>query len=87
MGNVTGAMVFQSSVIPVIGIAFTKWEISSLAVGSAVLALLSGILVKITVWRYGKVRVRVMLTGGVLYLIFLGFIIWAWVSGHSALLS
>lgn len=87
MGNVTGAMVFQSSIIPVIGIAFTKWEISSLAVGSAVLALLSAILVKITIWRYGKVRVRVMLTGGVLYLIFLGFIVWAWVSGHSALLS
>ena len=39
IGNLTGAMVFQSSVIPAIGIALTPWKLDTLALWSAFLAL------------------------------------------------
>ena len=39
MGNITGAMVFQSSMIPALGIAFTPWVLEPLALASALLAL------------------------------------------------
>ncbi|MGC7845895.1 sodium:calcium antiporter [Desulforudis sp. 1088] len=44
VGNVTGAMVFQSSVVPSIGIAFTSWHLTPAACLSAVLALVSALL-------------------------------------------
>jgi len=44
VGNVTGAMVFQSSVVPTIGIAFTSWHLTPAACLSAVLALISALL-------------------------------------------
>lgn len=45
MGNITGAMVFQGSIIPTIGILMTPWSISTLAAISAALALLSSIII------------------------------------------
>ncbi|MFX4262522.1 sodium:calcium antiporter [Pelotomaculum propionicicum] len=45
MGNITGAMVFQGSIIPTIGILLTPWSISTLAAISAALALLSSIII------------------------------------------
>lgn len=45
MGNITGAMVFQGSIIPTIGILLTPWSISTLAAISAGLALLSSIII------------------------------------------
>jgi cation:H+ antiporter len=45
MGNITGAMVFQGSIIPTIGILMTPWSISTLAAMSAALALLSSIII------------------------------------------
>ncbi len=39
LGNITGARVFQSSLIPALGIALTPWVLSDLAVISAALAL------------------------------------------------
>jgi cation:H+ antiporter len=51
MGNITGAMVFQSTVIPAIGIAFTEWNLLAAhgrgqpALISAAIAILSGALV------------------------------------------
>lgn len=57
MGNITGAMVFQSSLIPAIGIAFTEWELTAVpgkpqaALMSAAVAIISGILVLASVVR------------------------------------
>ncbi|KAF0223986.1 MAG: inner membrane protein, partial [bacterium] len=48
LGNITGAMVFQSSLIPALGIALTPWELNPLALISAVLALTSAGIVYLT---------------------------------------
>lgn len=75
LGNITGAMVFQSSIPAAIGIAFTGWNLDGLTLFSAIIALAAAGLV------YGWVRVRgtlapqVLLCGGLLYLIYLGAII------------
>ncbi|MFZ3170803.1 MAG: sodium:calcium antiporter [Carboxydocellales bacterium] len=74
MGNITGAMVFQSSIIPAIGITFTPWALSWLPVASAVLALTSAALVLITVYRTGRLKPQILMMGGLLYLVFIGLI-------------
>ena len=41
VGNITGAMVFQSSIIPAIGILLTEWQLEPVGILSAVLALIA----------------------------------------------
>ena len=43
LGNISGAMVFQSSLIPVIGILLTEWKLEPIALFSAGLALAAAI--------------------------------------------
>ncbi len=45
MGNVTGAMVFQSTFPVSVGIIFTDWQITGYALLSACLAILSGLII------------------------------------------
>jgi len=59
MGNITGAMVFQSCLPPVIGICFTTWHFRPIAahapsLASAAAALISGIV--LMVWMIGRDR-------------------------------
>jgi cation:H+ antiporter len=57
LGNITGAMVFQSTLIPAIGIAFTEWELLAgahkpqAALFSAAVAIFSGAMVLRAVGR------------------------------------
>ncbi|MDO4553240.1 MAG: sodium:calcium antiporter, partial [Bacillota bacterium] len=44
MGNITGAMVFQSSLIPALGIALTSWTLTPLAILNACIALTSSVI-------------------------------------------
>ena len=44
LGNITGAMVFQSTIPIAVGLALTDWDLSRFAVVSCVLGLLGGIL-------------------------------------------
>ncbi|HAG09016.1 MAG TPA: hypothetical protein DCK87_05600 [Desulfotomaculum sp.] len=72
LGNITGAMVFQGSIIPAVGILLTSWVLSEAALLSAILALVSA-LFTLTIIKYrGFLDARHLLTyGGVFYLIFL----------------
>ncbi|GAB6274068.1 MAG: sodium:calcium antiporter [Peptococcaceae bacterium] len=72
LGNITGAMVFQGSIIPAVGILLTSWVLSEAALLSAILAIVSA-LFTLTVIRYrGFLDARHLLTyGGVFYLVFL----------------
>ncbi len=68
LGNITGAMVFQSSVIPAIGIALTPWELSPVALLSAILALISALVIYLLIRFRGHLDSRVILcTGGLFY--------------------
>jgi cation:H+ antiporter len=82
LGNITGAMVFQSTFPVAIGLAFTDWRLwqggNWHALAAAGVALLSGALL------YGRLRlskkgfgVGSLLFGGVLYAAFFGVTLWS----------
>lgn len=71
MGNITGAMVFQSTIIPMIGILFTPWMLSPLAALSAGLALLSSLTVFLFVTKQKELKAKVMFFPAAIYGIFL----------------
>lgn len=76
LGNITGAMVFQSSILPAIGILLTPWELTGLAVFSAVLAILSAALMYVPIALNGRISPMTLLTGGFFYLVFLCFVVY-----------
>jgi len=71
LGNITGAMVFQSSVIPSIGILMSPWTLEPLATFSALLALGSAGLAYYSIRRRGKLLPVHLLMGGLFYLVFI----------------
>lgn len=71
LGNLTGAMVFQSSVIPAIGIALTPWKLDALALWSAFLALGAALYPFLSLQRKGVIFPASLLIGGVFYLLFI----------------
>jgi cation:H+ antiporter len=76
MGNITGAMVFQSSILPAVGILFTPWLLTQIAVLSALLALLSSTIVYMFVKKQKQLRVAVMLYPVAIYGLFI-FLVFA----------
>ncbi|MBF0505389.1 MAG: sodium:calcium antiporter [Nitrospirae bacterium] len=70
LGNITGAMVFQSTFTVSVGLFFTDWRISGLALLSAVLALVSSLIVIVSIQFGKKVSPGAMLFGGVIYAIY-----------------
>lgn len=75
LGNITGAMVFQSSVIPALGIALTPWRLTDLALVSAVLSLASAATVLLVIAGHGHLRPPVLLLGGLYYSSFLALVL------------
>lgn len=71
VGNITGAMVFQSSLIPALGIALTPWKLEPLALWSAILALGAGYFILSTLRRRGLVTPLHFVGAGAFYLIFI----------------
>lgn len=71
LGNITGAMVFQSSIIPAIGILLTPWQLQDLALISAGLALLAAAVPFWYVRTKGRLKPSQLLAGGGFYLLFL----------------
>lgn len=71
LGNITGAMVFQSSIPVSIGLLFTEWSLEWINIASIVIALSAA------AWMYYCVKVRnsmsyrVMLAAGSLYLLYI----------------
>jgi cation:H+ antiporter len=70
LGNITGAMLFQSTIPVTFGILFTPWNLDALSLFAAALALASGALVYLALERSGKLRARHLMVGGVFYLAF-----------------
>lgn len=73
LGNITGAMVFQSSVLPAIGIICTGWGIHDLGhagIGSIVVALLATMIFWVDIMLHKRLSAYAMLLGGLLYALF-----------------
>jgi cation:H+ antiporter len=71
LGNITGAMVFQSTVPVTFGVLFTSWELGPLNILSAALALVSGGFIYIMLRRAANLHSWHLMVGGVFYLVFL----------------
>jgi cation:H+ antiporter len=75
VGNMTGAMVFQSTFPVSIGLLFTPWHVEGMALVSAVLALLSAAIVFGTVLSGRRISSAVMMIGGVFYAVYAAAVI------------
>ncbi len=84
LGNVAGAMVFQSTIPVTIGVLLTPWQLGTYGTIAAVFALLSGLLI------WAQIRVRAtqnslplssLMLGGSLYVIFIGYVVFSIVRG------
>ena len=80
MGNITGAMVFQSAIPTVVALVLAGeyWHIdqgSQLAFASAGIAFLAVAAVFIPAWRRAAIDGRSLLVGGVLYLVYLALVL------------
>ena len=80
LGNITGAMVFQSAIPTVVGLVFAAgtWVVgegSYVAFGSAALALIATAVIFIPARRRGGLDGKHLLIGGVFYLGYLLFVI------------
>lgn len=70
MGNITGAMVFQSTFPVSVGLIFTEWHLTGMALFSALIALTSALAVLIEVSFKKRLSPISLLFGGVLYLLY-----------------
>jgi cation:H+ antiporter len=80
MGNITGAMVFQSTIPTVVALLFASgaWHFtdgSRLAFASAGIAFISSALIFIPMARAGRLTGRRLLVGGAFYLIYVGAVV------------
>ena len=80
LGNVAGAMVFQSTVPVTIGVLLTPWQLGQFGTIAAVFALISGALIWIqlrTRARDNSLPLSALMLGGSLYVVFLGYVVWS----------
>jgi cation:H+ antiporter len=79
MGNITGAMVFQSTIPTVVALLFAAdaWHFSGdsrVAFGSAGIALIASALIFIPMARSGRLLGRRLLIGGAFYVVYLAIV-------------
>jgi len=70
MGNITGAMVFQATFPVTVGLLFTDWHIKGMALFSAVLAMISSLVVLVMIIIRKRLSPLTMLFPGSLYLLY-----------------
>lgn len=71
LGNMTGAMVFQSTFPVSIGLLFTSWEIKGLALVSAIIALTLGTFYLLFLKIFKKLPPYILLFSGLAYLFYI----------------
>ncbi len=79
LGNVAGAMVFQSTIPVTIGVLLTPWQLGQFGTVAAVFALLSGALIWVQLRlraRENALPVSALMLGGSLYVVFIGYVLW-----------
>lgn len=71
LGNLTGAMVFQSCIPVAVGLWLTPWVLNKASLLSAIAAIASGIVLVVYMRRTGKLTPFILLSGGGFYVAFL----------------
>jgi cation:H+ antiporter len=75
LGNITGAMVFQSTIPIAFGLVFTEWDLDSHSLLSAGLGVAGGILAYEALHRRGRFVLPAIIGWGVLYAVFLIYVL------------
>ncbi len=75
LGNITGAMVFQSCIPVSIGILATSWKLDTITIVSALLALGSALVTYIWIKVKKQLNPIPLMSGGLFYLFFILFLI------------
>jgi cation:H+ antiporter len=75
LGNITGAMVFQSTLPVAIGLAFTDWALDAYSVLAACLALAGGLVAIVTLQIRRRFSGHAIVLWAVLYSIFVAYVI------------
>jgi Ca2+/Na+ antiporter len=80
MGNITGAMVFQSAIPTVVALVLAgeAWQVtgdSQIAFASAAITFLSVAAVFLPMWRRRRLDGRALLVGGAFYLGYIGLVV------------
>jgi len=70
IGNITGAMVFQSTIPVSVGVLFTPWQLDFISALAAIFAILSSIVFLGFLLRKAPLRAFYMLGAGSLYIVF-----------------
>lgn len=75
LGNITGAMVFQSCIPVSIGMLATNWRLDTITIVSALLALASSLVTYLWIKVRKCLNPVPLLSGGIFYLIFICFLV------------
>lgn len=70
VGNITGAMVFQGSLLPAIGIFLTPWTTNLTVTASSIITLLAGSWLYLLVAKKIKITPPLLILNGILYILF-----------------
>lgn len=73
LGNITGAMVFQSCILPAIGILLTPWELTTPSLIAAAIGLVSTGAAYVQLQVRGNLHYRHLIGMGVLYMAFAAY--------------
>ena len=75
VGNITGAMVFQGSLLPAIGIFLTPWTINLTVMASSIVTLIAGIYLYILTVKKIKITFPMLIANGILYILFVTIVL------------
>ncbi len=73
-GNITGAMVFQGTLLPAIGIMLTPWEPRTEVLAGVIVTMLAALWLRFAVYR-GDMRVKQLFLNGLLYVTYLWIVL------------
>jgi cation:H+ antiporter len=71
IGNITGAMVFQSSIIPAIGIMLSPWRLQGIALLTGILTLVAGLVLLINIMTKKELTPGILMFNGLIYVAFI----------------
>ncbi len=75
MGNITGAMVFQSTIPIALGLAFTDWKLEGIAVVSIILGVAGAVVVGTYLRLRSSIGPPAIAACAALYMLFIGYIV------------
>jgi cation:H+ antiporter len=75
LGNLTGAMVFQSSFPVTIGLLLTPWRLTGDALVAALVALTAGSILWLTIRIRGALAAKLLLVQGLIYAVYVTYVL------------